>query len=77
MGYHDYDYEINHVKSQDLQEQNRKKETKVKPHAQILKTAPKMSSNKNNQLDEHQHQHLFTFTCGAIVFHIVTLLTAI
>ena len=26
-----------------------------------------MSSNKNNQSDEHQHRRLFTFTCGATV----------
>ena len=26
-----------------------------------------MSSNKNNQSDEHRHRRLFTFACGAIV----------
>ena len=48
MGYHDYDYEINHVKSQDPQEQNRKKETEVKTHAQIW-----MSTNISICLHSH------------------------
>ena len=33
----------------------------------VSKTALKITSNKNNQSDKHQHRRLFTFACGAIV----------
>ena len=32
-----------------------------------MKTALRMGSNKNNQLDEHQHWRVLTVACSAVV----------